>query len=659
MSKFSVPTPKLRAFTKEDAEAQAFTSGIEAFPRLFPLEGALWGRYDTSEFSQEEIGSKLAAAQKAYSLVGELCKIIDAPVPDNLVAMGIKKPSHFFFEEFGLGLSSDTDYPDHVKQAAKLYFRYHIKRVKHHLPDMNDFANVKCSFPRGRYSGFPLGVSGSHRALNDIMMAINMRVGHAHLKGWEYPEEFLLAFMVFHRMHPISKEVVMHVTRSEKMMSQNFEPRVRPVNGPVKSYSNALKPLALFWATLGLLSPYGMQDRKWLADSIKRAHSSVAYDSPKFDRYHGGVKLTSALTMMVEVVKDVYPDMPDILPMVIKEATMPALIPWRSWSERVGHMMLVQTPALMSGQVMTSPAGSVMTVHDDMTAFSFGHDVTDPWEICKYYISKEPNRIQSDDLLKLFETGEQRERHDRGLDASNALLGLHVTEELPKKFLGYLINEKGESTYDILGLNEGGIASKLILMEKIPKFPYISRWAKIKYLLQHNPNVLEQPLTRAQMQLADRMLPIVERGLDLMPSWANRKPIVHFEELERLALHALKHQSNDFGVADDILHMIGKGSEFDYNFSRLGLPDYHELQQAASATFSLNDDLELWLSNLNSDSIRTRGGAGHSPLRLAEIFAEAMEIMNCRDHDLGGKLLSFGYRYMREIKTPEGIFFTA
>jgi len=657
--------PQLRKVSPKDYAAHLTALGVDTLEyavQLFPLTG-MWQRFDLPAYDNDTILNELRLAEKGYELLGRLLRTLRMSMPSDVVALSVHEPSHFYLEEFGVTLTEDKPYPAWAVEAAYHYMVYHAIRTRRQKlvqSNLGDYHHVRASFPRGKNTGLPIMTSGTNRAVNDIIMIINARLARAAIEGYRFPESLLEAYFVFDRLQFTAKEVPMRVG-TQILWSQNFEPRRRIVNATVKPYAMALKPFVKFHTELALASPYGEQDRTALRYRINRCHYASASDQSRFDLRHGGVKLRQAIDVLLRVARATFPSMPDLSSLALLEAELPALAPWRRPTEAQGHMFLLAAPYLRSGSALTSRAGTTMSLISQMATFGEVWDVRDPVTLAKRFVDREPVVILSDDVLNLFESADEASAFYKVRTVLDPLYGEKVEEESPVKFLGYYINGgqagPARETIPELDLDLPRIIARMYFPERIRNFLDISIWSKIQLVAQGDAASIIKPLTGSQRILANTLLRHFAQWHAIHPKMSRQKIPADFDALDMQVRRKLQNAVNTQQLYDDILHIIAKGSEFDFNFSLVGLPELDEIASTQGVQLSLQDDLEQWLRNIGDNTVyKTRTLQGQV-VPMVQMVTDAIEVINSPDSLVFERAYEFGRRYGREVSTTKGSFF--
>jgi len=635
---------------------------MEEAVRLFPLTG-LWHRFDLPPTDAEILAGELRLAESGFNLLEGLLRKLRMLLPPDVVALSVHEPSHFYVEEFGVTLTELKAYPEWAVEATYQYLSFHAIRVKKQgliKTNLDDYNHARASFPRGKNTGLPIMTSGTNRSLNDIIMIINARLARAALQGYRFPESLLEAYFVFDRLQFTSKEVPMRVGM-QTYMSKNFEPRRRIVNATVKPYAMALKPFVKYHTELALASPFGEQDRESLKHRIRNCVYTSASDQSRFDLRHGGIKLRQALDVLLRVAGTVYRSMPDISTLAYLEAELPSLAPWRRPSETQGFMYLLDAPFLRSGSALTSRAGTTMSLISQIATYGEVWGVKDPMALAKRFANREPVAILSDDVLNLFTSSEEAERFYRVRQTLDPLFGEKVEEETPVKFLGYYVNGgvAGPARADEreLELDLPRIIARMYFPERIKNLLDISVWSKAQLVAQGDPSRLMEPLSGESRKLASLIYSEFLRWATIHPRMSKQKLPADYDALDMQVRRRLQTASNAQELYDDILHIIAKGSEYDFNFALVGLPELNEMVQQQSVQLTLQDDLEQWLRNIGDNTVyKTRTLQGQL-VPMLQMVSDALEVINSPDSIVFDRAYEFGRRYGREVLTTRGAFF--
>lgn len=136
-------------------------------------------------------------------------------------ALGYGLNSHYYVDEFGLTMTTDQSFPDYIVEAVKIYMIESFSSAMSGMTadeleavNLNDYLNVKASYPRGKNSGLPLNVTGSNRLMNDLTMAINAKLAASIINNVSIQEVFhglAHPYVVFSRYQRTAKTVPINI----------------------------------------------------------------------------------------------------------------------------------------------------------------------------------------------------------------------------------------------------------------------------------------------------------------------------------------------------------------------------------------------------------------------------------------------------------------
>jgi hypothetical protein len=571
----------------------------------------------------------------------------------NTCALGIKKPTHYFVEEFGVSMSTADKFPGYIIDAVKAYLIHHLPRANDLIRDktgvnmldmLNDYSSVHATYPRGKNTGLPLVAAGANRLLNDLIMIVNARLAQDIVdNGIEttrrISDSMLHAYINFSR-HQHKGGKLPLVIDNTRAISNNFEVRRRVVKGTVKSVAMANKPFVKWWTDLRMMIPAFIQDRKEMEVRLKGKLISAS-DVSRFDLNVGGVKLHQALNdVMIPVAKHFNPAMPDsVIDSLNYELDLPSLVPYGYGGE--ADMYLIPHDPMDSGCSFTSASGSVINLMIEMFVTAKVLGTTDSSQICAHFIKHEPNMILGDDSVTIYPPSMSHfmEKY-RSYRAYTSELGLTVEEEVPARFLGYLLDtDKG------LEYNRSSILQKLFFPEQIRKFPVLSYHPK-------------QELLEADSKL----FYIYKEWVKYWGPLAQH--LKHFDDpisSRRFYQEILDNATNDYDAVDEILHMVGRGSEFDMNFSLVGLPDMERLVALVSVSGSQSQVIDSLLDSASEDfkaivKNRITLSSGHT-LGVRELIDTVTSFVDSNPGSLYERYTAICSTLGRPVRTTHGDFF--
>lgn len=377
--------------------------------------------------------------------------------------LGYKFVNHQGLLEFGLSLTTDQPFPQFIVDAAiaLLCSRYKDLLQSGWSPakagvDLDDYLNVKASYPRGKNSGLPFIVSGTDRLMSNLVLAVNSGLASALVRGFPWQEMFkdmALGYIVYSRFQRTGKPVPATLL-GRRVMTKGLEARRRIINSTPKPIAMAVKPLVKWLTVTHLHYPEFRQDRDELRTAITRAADVWATDASRFDLRSGGVKLRQGLDVIKACVTDAFSAVPPaVLDLMYVEAFLPTMV---TLDGKDGQQVARWThkSALRSGASTTSRVGSIINLMYDMVVTANALRTEDVPKIVEYYRQHAPSAIQGDDMLKLFPSQADSDAYREELE-SLASVGMSVEEEIPTKFLGYLVRPLGQETGPPTGLYHG------------------------------------------------------------------------------------------------------------------------------------------------------------------------------------------------------------
>lgn len=506
-------------------------------------------------------------------------------------ALGYGLNSHYYVDEFGLSMTTDQAFPDYIVEAVTIYmidsFNRAIKTMSADELDavnLNDYLNVKASYPRGKNSGLPLNVTGSNRLMNDLVMAINAKLAASMIKGVAIEEVFnglAHPYVVFSRYQRTGKIVPINIS-GVRYDSLHFEPRRRVVNAAPKALAMAVKPLVKWHTVMALKCPALLQDRDNIS-SRTEGPAVFATDASRFDLRCGGVKLDQGLEVLWRVAKHFFNDIPDaVKDIMLYEAKLPTLVTYGFTSPKLYSS---DAPALRSGASTTSRVGSTINLMFDMFIESIIMDTTDPRAIADFYLQVEPTIILGDDLLKTYnKLPDGLARKERYVELLPRLkeLGMEAEIEKPTKFLGYGFenedNEKGTSGGRLVHSTDP--LANMFFPERFKSSALASFLARYIILKVKDAKKVLQTLTevmRNDEALREWYSKFYDECYEILASHYETHPVgrarVFFGTLPPKDSPARDIKASLFNDIDEILMIIAKGAQRDMNFAMIGLPE--------------------------------------------------------------------------------------
>lgn len=570
------------------------------------------------ELSARKMLNLLSGTASQYMLAAE------ANVLMSTSAIGFTPVTHSFIEEFGaFSLSVNSDIP--LKSPVLEYLRAHDKR--NGFEHKKEFSNVVASYPRGKNSGVPIIVSGGDRVLNDILLFHNMLIGseisslltdrkisppefQQHLNSIKKTMTGLfgeLVFLGFDRLQHTGKAVPKSF-RDGKILSYNFEPRRRVVNGSVKPFAMALKPIIKATTNSDLSTPMFSQDRKVINERIRKVIDSggfvMAFDQSRFDLRHGGDKQVLANEILAHRAADLTSVDPVKALMLIENESDLRASYIHDGKSYLGDGKLV----LKSGESGTSRKGSYMNANDDMMISMQAFGLNEQ-EVVDMYLEREPSAILGDDLLKFFSSIQEAEAYEKAVGIVGKLLHIGMEIEHPTKFLGSFIDDdpmikalgepRDKKSITPVPWKNSAISSlqKIYFPEMFKKAQAIplALEAKMRGVIESHPNIDKKGLFSIYRNAYDEVStlnhPLIKQDhkdvISEMPRDYNAFQVLTKDMLANPSKYGL---DNDFGVVDEILNIFGRGLQFDADLDRVGLSELKGLSDVQSFESKLNTD---------------------------------------------------------------------
>lgn len=517
------------------------------------------------------------------------------------VALGYGMQNHYYMDEFGTSMTTEQKFPDFIVNAClKIMIDQSSKAIRilkdsgdYDKLDLDDYSNVVASYPRGKNTGLPWVVSGGDRFQNDIVLAANALIAKLFVDGYTREQVFkdlYMGYLVFSRFQRTVKSVPMYMD-GKILMSKQFEPRRRVVNGTPKAMAMAVKPLVKWWTNVALEMPVFSQDRKSITRRIEQSPVVFASDASRFDLRSGGIKLRQGLQILWDVAIHHHPTIPKgVYTTMMDEAFLPTLA---SYGYPEARLFESSESALRSGASTTSRVGSVINLMYDMMIEAERIKTKDADVLANYYLRYQPSVILGDDLLKLY-NNENVKRHG-GKDAYAEKMtilktvGMEVELEEPTKFLGYHVENKqlvhGTSPLD-----------NMFFPERYNTNPVAS--VMMRYIILKNPNAFNALDIMANVMRHEKAAESVYRDFvkDCRSTLA-----LHYEDHPSGAAKAFFQrikpeysgkdvQKNLHSDMDSVLTFISKGSAYDFNYALVGLPELNDV---------VDEDKNVLKSSLN------------------------------------------------------------
>lgn len=536
--------------------------------------------------------------------------------------LGYDEVNHHAYEEFGLSLSKNLDFPDFIKEAA---IQLNVRRIKNNLSsgvvddnrdglNLSDYLNVTASFPRGKNTGLPWMASGGERLVNDLVMAVDAALASALVSGYPIERMFqglVTDYVVFSRYQRTGKSVPFHF-QGQTFESKYLESRRRIINSTPKPIAMAIKPLMKWLTVHSINAPEFSQDRKAIRLRVKKAAVVEAYDASRFDLRSGGVKLKTGIETISAIARSFhnYPETVDDL--MMREAFLPTFV-----DDGLTKLIFRESDksALRSGASTTSRVGSLMNLMYDMFVTSKAENITDSKSLVDYYVTHEPSCILGDDLIKFFPDEGSWDRYTQALPHLDEV-GMKIDPEEPTKFLGYLIYPP--ENYD----NDGRLISKnnrdlyhsaspldnVLFPERYKSNSTASFLSRILYITLNRADIVLDAVQKMMTDSSFLMTKFQEFHARVMPyikpfyeSHPNNRAYQFFASFPDVNETAEIVSKNLFESIDSILYDIGKGSELDVNWKVIGVPALDEFDDDSTIKSTLAD--LSWRNNNDQDSV--------------------------------------------------------
>lgn len=501
-------------------------------------------------------------------------------------ALGYKLMRHYYLDEFGTSLTDNSKvYPDWILQACLMYLKQQFESGINKLKqkgmydpiDIRNYRKIVASFPRGKNSGLPLVVRGKDRLFNDISLAVNAKLSSILLDGTKPEEVFsglLHHYLVFSRYQRTGRHVPHH-NGTQLMDTQYYEPRRRVVNGAPKSLSMALKPLMKWMTVVGLETDVFTQSREVLRDRSKGV--VFANDASRFDLRSGGLKLKQAINIIIDLAEHFGMNEPHVRDIAMYESFLPTVA---TYGYPDSQLYEITEDFLRSGSALTSRAGSVLSLMDDMYVEAHVMGTKDPKVVADFFIAAAPSVIQSDDQAKFYDRiKDGDDRKAKYIASLNVLkdLGKEAEVELPTKFIGYFLTKESlmhsTSPLDNMFFPESFKSNATASM--------IARYVILKYkdafsVLDVIKNIMTSPKELALLydEWHAKMYNQLAGHYSNHPSGAARQ---FFMTLPKKGASPELISKNLYSDIDEILVLLSKGSAYDFNYALIGLPELNEV----------------------------------------------------------------------------------
>lgn len=586
---------------------------------------SLFTRNAIREKTQDELKGKIVHYHYGLIIRLLLCGefgLIDHRLYTAQSMLGYDEVNHHAYEEFGLSLSKNLDFPDFIKDAA---IQLNIRRitdnhasgvVDDHRDGLNlsDYLNVTASFPRGKNTGLPWMASGGERLVNDLVMAVDAALASALVSGYPIDRMFqglVTDYVVFSRYQRTGKSVPFHF-QGQTFESKFLESRRRIINSTPKPIAMAIKPLMKWLTVHSINAPEFSQDRKKIRARVKGASVVEAYDASRFDLRSGGTKLKSGIEAISLIARHFHDYPVTVDDLMMREAFLPTFV-----DDGLTKLIFRESDksALRSGASTTSRVGSLMNLMYDMFVTSKAENFSDSKSLVDYYITHEPSCILGDDLIKFFPDEGAWMRYTQALPHLDDI-GMKIDPEEPTKFLGYLIyppeNYAADGTLKVKTnrdlYHSASPLDNVLFPERYKTNSTASFLSRILYITLNRADVV---LDAVQKMMTDksylmerfqefhsRVMPYIRPFYEAHP---NNRAYQFFASFPDVNENAEIVSKNLFESIDSILYDIGKGSELDVNWKVVGVPALDELNDESIIKGTLAD--LSWRNNNDQDSI--------------------------------------------------------
>lgn len=672
--------------------------------RSLGLEG------NVTPFSDRYV-AKLRHYAKGLCLMFDLGKKMGIPervlVEDPVAMMGYNEINHQGYLEFGVSLTQDKPFPDYIVRAAiELLHRRttHIKQagiIPGDQSEITDYLRYKASYPRGKNTGLPWMAGGKDRLTNDLVLAIDAALSCALVRGYPLDKMFsglALGYVVFSRYQRSNKDVPM-LYQSRKFTTYRVEPRNRIINSTPKILALAVKPLIKWTTQMHVVMPEFEQDRHKLSQRVKKAKVVRASDASRFDLRSGGKKLNQGLHVLWEVAKMNNPNIPDtVRTLMFTESELPTMVTVQDARTGTLSSRWSHEPALRSGASTTSRVGSIMNLMYDMVVTSQSEGIH-TWEgLVEYYIKEEPSVIQGDDLLKLFRDRASADRYFSSLGALQSV-GMEAEEEIPTKFLGYIIRHNAQhqtpnveledrlkqqdlisATRDEVLFHSANPLANMFFPERFRDYAVASMLSRYVILKTVSASQVISILTRISQdekyahvwytRFYEEMMPTLEKHYRDHPTGQAR---VYFStllkpqdfSLDKLS-RAIRHD------VDELLRHIAQNTRFDFNPALFG--EATELTDLLEAEANMSEtEVVSTLADLAAFDSSSLTAGRHDNVRQT-ILSDVLQKRRKKDDRIGPLLALFDQKgdddfvtlwrsllpqTSRQISSPFGDIFVA
>jgi len=639
--------------------------------RSFPIT-------DTSRIDIHRIADHFARSLYVRKILGEKLRLPEDFYTEGVCALGYDLVSHHASAEFGTTMTVvEKGFSDIVVDATVELTIKRFEKVKAEKPEiwnkinLDDYLNVKASFPRGRNTGFPFVVPSSDRLMNDAIMALDAAFATAIYQQPGFHEAFsrafALAYIVFSRYQHTGRAVPMHLC-GQDMMSYFFEPRRRIINAGAKPISLSLKPLIKWFTVIRQQTPEGDQDRSSLRDRARAADEIYCIDSSRFDLHIGGKKLLQACTVMWRVVKHFYPNFPDhMFEVLCKELTLPQLY---DTGYEHGVMRIGRVANLPSGANPTSVGGSFICFMQNCEIVQEIKHYSSAAGLAGHFLKSNQAATSGDDnvnfLIKALCTAAQ---FDAAIPAVNERLGVDMAREKPDKYVGYEFNDPKGVSKEVNLYHSSRAFNNLMFPERPRRRSFCALCTR--YLIATSKDAFdamaktqrfmtdEKYMREIYRELDKQVIPIIKPFYETHPNGAMRQFFATWPAEE----NALKDNflfKELYKDIDEILDVIGHGASADMDMNLVGVDigDNYEDEMPTTSLFEASMTFIDKLIESSSTSSRKNDNGQFENVR--SLMARMSNWLQIKDPfemlDKVSREMSF---VMRSVRTSEGIFFVS